>query len=104
MFVECFLQRGIGELHSADVCDVFALGELSVQVQPRQWLVRRILIDDRFSTLVIFLCLFFLPPFAQIFHCIEMSSLIIKSCRLFIADESAGSSAFHPAVSVLLEK
>src|SRR6266571_2697234 len=35
MFVERLLQRSVGEFHSADVRDVFALGQLAVYMQAR---------------------------------------------------------------------
>ena len=47
MFIERFLERGIGEFHAADVRDVFALSQFAVQVQSGQRLVLIILIDDR---------------------------------------------------------
>src|SRR5207249_11908308 len=47
MFVESFLQRSVGEFHSADVGDVFALGQLAVYMQTRQRLVFVVLLHDR---------------------------------------------------------
>ena len=39
IFIERFLQCGIGELHAAQIGDVFALSQLTVDVQTRQRLV-----------------------------------------------------------------
>ena len=48
---------------------------------PRQGRVRRILIDDRFASLVVFGCRFLGPPIAQIAIGIELASLIIEAVR-----------------------
>src|ERR1700731_5498886 len=56
MFIERLLQRGVGELYSADVGNVFALGQLAIDVQSLQRLVLLVLIDHRLSALCEFLC------------------------------------------------
>ena len=43
---ERFFERGISELHSADVRDVFALSQLTIDVQARQRLIFGILLHD----------------------------------------------------------
>src|SRR5215472_6943488 len=42
MFVERFLQRGVSELHSSDICNVFALCQFAIDMLARQRLVRGI--------------------------------------------------------------
>src|SRR5437867_7306928 len=55
VLIERFLQRSISELDATDVCDVFALRQFAVNVFAWQGLILRILIDNRFATLVVFL-------------------------------------------------
>src|ERR1700746_2235324 len=55
MLVERLLQRSVGEFHSADVRDVFALCELAIHVQARQRLVFVVLLHDRSRALLKFL-------------------------------------------------
>src|SRR5213080_4888312 len=55
VLIERFLQRSISELDATDVCDVFALRQFAVNMLAWQRLILRILIDNRFATLVVFL-------------------------------------------------
>src|SRR2546430_11296556 len=55
VLIERFLQRSISELDATDVCDVFALRQFAVNMLAWQRLILRILIDNRYATLVVFL-------------------------------------------------
>src|SRR5947199_2724501 len=61
VLIERFLQRSISELDATNVCDVFALRQFAVNVLARQWLILRLLFDNRFATSFIFLLLLLLP-------------------------------------------
>src|SRR5947207_14700370 len=55
VLIERFLQRSISELDATNVCDVFALRQFDVNMFAWQRLILRILINNRFATLVVFL-------------------------------------------------
>ena len=55
ILIERFLQRGICELDAADVSDVFALRQFTINMLSWQRLILRILINNRFATPVVFL-------------------------------------------------
>src|SRR5438477_1690744 len=59
---ELFLQRHVGDLHAADVGDVFALGQLAVDMQSWQWLIARVLRHDRLRAFEVSLGRFRRPP------------------------------------------
>jgi len=64
VFVERLLQRGISELYSSDIRDVFALREFAVHMLARQRRVRGVLIDNCFTALVVLVRRFLGPPIA----------------------------------------
>ena len=55
IFIECFLQRGVCDLDSANVGDVLSLGEFTINVHAGERFIFRILIHDSFPALVVFL-------------------------------------------------
>src|SRR5262245_34532736 len=64
IFVERFLKRGVSELESSDVGDVFALSKLPIYMLPRQRRISGVLIDNCFTPFVVFVRGFFGPPIA----------------------------------------
>src|SRR4029077_957696 len=104
MFVQRFLQRGVGEFDSADISDVFALGELAIDVLTRQRLVSVVLLYDRTRTLLKFCGGFRRPPVTQIACGIELPSLIVKAVRHFMADHGANRAVVYCVVSVGVEE
>ena len=87
-FVERLLQRGVSEFHSADVRDVFALGQFAIHVQARQRFVFVVLIDDRFAALLVFVGRFLRPPIGQIADLVVLPALIVEAVRHFMADHA----------------
>src|SRR2546423_14860491 len=65
MFIERFLERGVSELHAADVRDVLTLSKRAVYVQSRQRFVFVILLHNRIRSFLKFLRRLRCPPIGQ---------------------------------------
>ena len=99
-----FLEGGIGNLESADVGDVFPLGELAVDVLPGQRLVGGVLVDDRLGAFVVGLGRGGRPPIAQVTDGVVLPALVVETMSHFVADDRADAAIVHRVVGLALKK
>src|SRR5262249_23067402 len=100
MLVERLLQRCVSELQSPDIRDIFALCEFTIHMLAGKWRVPRILIDDGFASLVVFVRRFLGPPIAQIAIRIELASLVIEAMRHLMSDDRTDRAVVYPVICV----
>src|SRR5205814_9399540 len=80
-----FLEREIRDLNAADIGNIFALGQLAVNIQSRQRFVTRILGHDGFRALDISLGRFRRPPIPQIPDRNVLPAATVESGRTLMA-------------------
>ena len=99
-----FLERGIGDLYSANIGDVLALGQLAVYTQTRQRFVLGILLHDRAGTFLELRRRFRRPPVAQVADLIVLSALIVEPVSHLVADDRANPAIINGIVRFRIEK
>src|SRR5450755_3486966 len=103
-FRERFLQRSISQFYSADVGDVLTLGQLTIDMQSRQWLVGSILSHDPFRALEVCFRRRRCPPIAQITDGIILPSPIIEAMRHLMSDYGAHSAVVDGVIRLRIEE